>query len=151
MLIVGGCGNSAHDSEPDDAVPENTAQPSAALAESLADQEVSYDDYLAGFERFSSCMESEGYPLLIGDEVNMVVDYSVVEAAVVNGIEEYCYGREFEPLDVSWQIQREDTSEGAEMIRVCLRENGIDPAQTMAELTQQLESAGIATETCLGY
>lgn len=122
---------------------------SQEVRDALADGVVTYDEYMAGFLRFSACVEASGYSLVVGEESNQVIDYSVPAEAVSSGVEAECYDTEFGPIDSSWQISREDGSETAELFRRCLRERGVEPADTLAEMDQQLTDAGISVADCL--
>ncbi len=113
------------------------------------ESEVDYDSYLSGFQRYSACLEAEGYRPIVHDADPPIVNYSVSEAAVSSGVDERCYIREFAPLDSAWQIANEDGSEWAETLRRCLAERGFNPAGSLAGMEEQRTMAGISPEECL--
>ncbi len=113
------------------------------------ESEVDYDSYLAGFQRYASCLEAEGHRPIVHDADPPMIDYSVPESAVSSGVDERCYIREFAPLDAAWQIANEDGSEWADMLRRCLAESGVNPADTLAGMEEQRAAAGISPERCL--
>ena len=127
-----------------------TVERSEVQQAAVADSDVTLDEYREGFRRFQSCLSAEGYELhgvTIGD---VLIDYGVPSAAVESGAEAQCYGAEFELLDVAWQVKNEDTSYTAEVLNKCLTDNGVVPQSTLAEMTDQLEAAGLKFEECLG-
>ena len=85
-----------------DAVSYATDVRSTEQAEALGDDEVTLDEYRAGFQRFSDCMERDGRPLgeVSFNETTQLYDYSY------DGIDD-CYEQEFYALDVSWQLSDE--------------------------------------------
>lgn len=111
--------------------------------------QIDYDTYLAGFQRYSSCLAAEGHGLVVRDAGGLIVDYGVPGAAVSSGADEYCYTREFAPLDSAWQLANEDSSEWAELLRACLQERGVVPGPSLAEMEDQRERAGVGPEECL--
>ena len=124
-------------------------QRSEAQQEAVADADVTLDEYRAGFRRFQSCLSAQGYELhgvAVGD---VLIDYGVPDVAVESGTEADCYQSEFELVDMEWQVKNEDTSYTAEVSSKCLAENGVAPEDTLAEMTEQLEAAGIKFEDCL--
>lgn len=122
---------------------------SPELLAALGSGEVGHDAYLAGFQRFAACLSGEGYEVVVHDDSGPVVDYSIPEAAVVSGVDEECYAREFGPLDVAWQIAQSDTSEWARVARGCLEDRGIEAAGTVSEMEQQLTDAGVSVDECV--
>lgn len=72
---------------------------STEQAEALVDDEVTLNEYKAGFQRFSDCMERDGRPLgdVAFNETTQLYNYSY------DGIDD-CYEQEFYALDVSWQL-----------------------------------------------
>ena len=51
-------------------------------------------------------------------------------------------------MDSTWQGAHEDTSETAQLLRDCLAEHGIEPPQTMEEISAALDDAGLSVEDC---
>lgn len=72
---------------------------STEQAEALVDDEVTLDEYKAGFERFAECMASDGRPLsdVAFNETTQLYNYSY------DGVDD-CYEQELYALDVSWQL-----------------------------------------------
>lgn len=136
--LLAGCANA----------PTPAVQPSAPSVSPSAP--VTYDEYQAAFSRYSSCLESAGFSLLIHGEENQTIDYSVPGAAVEAGDDKRCYDAEFSAIDQAWQIQQLDTSESAAHLRDCLAEQGIVPAETYTEMLDQLTEAGLNPSVCDG-
>lgn len=114
----------------------------------LADGMVSHDEYQAGFTRFQACLSSLGFEILVDGETNSTILYSVPDAAVQSGADAGCYDLEFRHIDGMWQVDHEDTSHSAEDLRDCLVAHEISPQETLQEMAQQLEDAGIDTADC---
>lgn len=129
--------------------PEPQVTRSAELDAALARGAVDHDAYLAGFQRYSACLEAYGFALAHVGEDGPLLDYSIPADAVDSGADDECYLREFEPLDTAWQVANEDTSNWAQTARECLRERGIEPAATLAEMTEQLADAGVDHVECV--
>ncbi len=126
-------------------MPESSPQQAAEIADGVATRE----EYLAAFNRFVGCMSGAGFEVLGNDTTQVIIEYAITADAVQSGADELCYVSQFRDVDTAWQLQNEDSSETARVFRECLEENGITPSATMAELTQQLEDAGISVESCL--
>lgn len=122
--------------------------PSAAQTSALADEIVTREEYLAGYERFSACMSEAGFPLAFVDQNKTVIEYSTTQDSETDGASPRCYVREFQQIDMDWQIANQDTSESAEILGECLTTLGITPAPTMAEKLAQLETAGKSPADC---
>jgi len=82
---------------------EPLPQPSAAQTADLADGAVSRDEYLAAFDRFSTCMTAAGEPLLGIDVTDTPVLYRVSNRSVELGIDTRCYWSQFRLVDAAWQ------------------------------------------------
>ncbi len=82
-----------------DAVNYATNVRSTEQAAALTDDEVTFDEYQAGFQRFSNCMRDDGRPLdnVSFDPATQLFNYAY------DGIDD-CYERELYALDVSWQL-----------------------------------------------
>lgn len=139
-LILAGCGGQPVDL--DDAASSHPA---------LADGEVTYDEYQEAFRSFSSCMSRAGYELVIHGEENQTIDFSVPSGAVESGVDQQCYDDEFAAVDAAWQLSRIDTSESARILRSCLEGLGIVPAETFAEMNEQLFDSGNDPSVCSDY
>lgn len=94
---------------------------SAAQAEALVDDVVTFDEYDAGFRRFADCMERDDRALVdvTFDSMTQLYAYGY------DGIDD-CYEREFYAVDLSWQLSdsrprdpaRPDVS-AVEMLEAC--------------------------------
>lgn len=82
----------------------NAPEPSALQDASLADGVVTREEYRAGYERFAACMDEAGFPLAFVDTSETVIQYSTTQEAESDGASPRCYTREFEEVDISWQI-----------------------------------------------
>lgn len=121
---------------------------STAQADALSDEKVTYEEYREGFKRYSECIEAGGYSLIGVEEVNQIFSYAVLDIAVFDGVESDCYVREFEYLDIYWQVANQDSSETADVIRECLSSNGHDPKIALDDMLTQLEEAGLTDQDC---
>ena len=73
--------------------------------EAMADGVVTREEYVAGFQRFVTCIEAGGWHVdgdWVGDN-ETVISYALPSGAVDDGTERNCYGPEFEELDTAWQ------------------------------------------------
>lgn len=137
LLALAGCTAAPTSSGPID------SEVSAEQLAAVEDDEVTQDEYEAGFQRFRACMSAEGYEVIVSGEFNDTLNYAIPDAAVQSGVDEVCYTREFRLIDMAWQVAREDTSYSAQVLRDCLTENGITPEDTLKEMAQQAAEAGI--------
>jgi hypothetical protein len=108
VLVLTGCA-SAPDREPT-ASPDASVIGSAAQRAALSDGRVTRAEYQAAFNRFESCVESAGFAIGKGSEVNQVIRYVIPQAAVASGASSRCYDSEFHGIDAAWQVSREKTS-----------------------------------------
>lgn len=122
---------------------------SAAQSAALGDQKVSYDEYIAGFRRYVSCVASAGYTIQVLGEENKVENFRVPDAAVSSGADGKCYEREFKQLDQMWQVSRADTSPEAVAFHDCLVAHGQTPEGTYAGMVKQLQALGVDPQSCL--
>lgn len=128
-------------------MPEASAQ---QLAE-IADGVVTREEYLAAFNRFAGCLGAAGYDMSGFPQDDPILRYSIPGAAVSDGSDERCYIQQFEQVDLAWQIANQDLSETTEMMRKCLIENGITPAEHRVDVDAQFEEAGIDfVKDCMG-
>lgn len=146
VLALGGC--TEETVIPAESPVETNSAVSPEQRDALANGDVTYEEYQAGFQRFAACMDESGFPLVNVAESGRVLSFGVPEGAVLNGSEARCYEREFEQLDIGWQLENEDTSDTARWIAECVRENGMPPADTVAEMMEQLEALGIDPNQC---
>lgn len=126
-------------------IPDASAQQVAELA----DGEITREEYLAAFNRFSGCMGGAGFSVPVADPDAVVLKYSITSEAVSSGQDELCYVSQFQGVDMAWQIQNEDTSETTQVLRDCLSRQGIAPADRRIDIDAQLRDAGIDVMTCL--
>ena len=145
LLVVGGLAACS-------AGPPPVGGPGSASSEeqtaALADDSVSSDEYEEGFRRYQACLADAGYDLLLGDGTGYLVDYSVPDAAVTSGADEACYVREFQQVDISWQLAHVDESETTQFLKDCLAQRGITPGETREEVDKQLEANGLSASDC---
>ena len=81
-----------------DAVSYATDVRSTEQAEALVDDDVTLDEYKAGFQRFADCMQRDGRPLgnVAFNSTTQLFTYTY------DGLDD-CYDREFYAVDLSWQ------------------------------------------------
>jgi hypothetical protein len=81
-------------------------EPSAQQLLELSDGVVTRDEYIAAFKRFIACMAAGGYdmgePTLTDTPTRFI--YAIPGAAHTDGTDEFCYGTEFNQVDMEWQI-----------------------------------------------
>lgn len=66
---------------------------------------VTRDEYLAAFDSYRVCMERAGHPL-VGVKTELeVIEYSITDTAVQEGVHQLCYPSEFYDVDLEWQIE----------------------------------------------
>lgn len=123
--------------------------PSAQQLSEIEDGVATREEYLAAFNRFAGCMGANGYDVGLAYTDTVILNYSIPSAAADAGVDVFCYLSQFQEVDTLWQLQNEDASETTRMMRECLSERGIAPAERTAEVRQQLEDAGMTMEECL--
>lgn len=143
ILAMAGCAAPAAPSDPVRVEGISSEQQAA-----LADGEVSEDEYQEGFRRFQACMSDAGYELLVPEQQGIIIEYSIPQAGVDSGADAECYDREYRELDMMWQLAHQDSSPTAEVLRDCLVAHGIPPEDTVNEMVDQLEDAGIEQSEC---
>jgi hypothetical protein len=79
-------------------------EPSAEYQAALADGIVTREEYLAGFERYVTCLADAGYALHSVNTESEIIDYAIPSDVVDSGVEHQCYEREFFEIDSGWQI-----------------------------------------------
>lgn len=122
--------------------------PSAQQLSEIEDGVATREEYLAAFNRFAGCMGANGYDVGLAYTDTVILNYSIPSASVDSGVDLFCYRSQFIEVDTLWQLQNEDASETTRILRECLSERGVTPAERTAEVRQQLEDAGITTEEC---
>lgn len=149
-LFLGGCATTAGaDSAPlpEESQARETLSPqSAAQLAALADGEVSHKEYLDGFSRFESCMADQNANLVNVDTSKIVITYSYLTSDEANNL--HCYGAEFAGIDSQWQFQTKDSSETVLTLQTCLRDQGLQPAETSEKVSDQIHEAGIDMADC---
>jgi len=123
------------------------AQKSAQQKLELSHGEVSRDEYLAAFNRMVGCMTAGGYAFDVPPQTTTLLNY-VTNDTNDGYFSAVCYPREFEGVDIAWQIQNEDTSETANLTRACLTKNGIVAAPTLHKMLDQLAAGHLDLMTC---
>lgn len=122
---------------------------SPAVQEILSDGSVTIDEYESAFRDYASCMNEAGFSVAQHEpDANGVINYSISNEAVANGVDDECYDEHYNAVDTAFQVAREDSSSSAESLRECLRAEGIDPAETMTALLKQFESRGLDLGDC---
>lgn len=124
-------------------------KPSEAQQKAIADNEITREEYDAGFRKFEACMEKGGNALAGVEFINSVYEYSY-GADKDPKIEAKCYGTNFAKIDMLWQTRPEveEQSETSRADKWCLRKHGIEPAKTMAERQNQMINKNIDTMKC---
>lgn len=145
VLVMAGC--AATEESPASASDESQ-HISIQQRKALADGDVTYDEYRAGFQEFSACMTRAGFPITELDEKNQIIRYSIPAAAVDAGEDEKCYNYHFQLLDIQWQIANEDGSETATVVRNCLVARGVTPEDSLDAMLNQLESINVTIDQC---
>jgi hypothetical protein len=69
----------------------------------LADDIITRDEYKAAYFRYVSCVSDGGYELLQLGEINGTYDYAIPDEAVVSGINDTCYDKEFVYVEELWR------------------------------------------------
>jgi hypothetical protein len=105
-------------------LPGQSPQQKAALA----DGQVTHDEYVAAFNRYSGCLTAAGYPLGPVPTDTPYISYAVIGGAVDSGADASCYAAEFNGIDEAWQLHAND------VIDSCLAARGIALPQ---QATQQ--------------
>lgn len=115
----------------------------------LEDNEVTREEYEAGFRRFQGCMDSKGYPLEEPTEVNEVYTFNFPAEAQDTAYLD-CYPLEFQYVDAGWQTRPDvlEKSETSRMVKACLEHLGIEPADTHMERVDQFMTLDISLEEC---
>jgi hypothetical protein len=96
-------------------LPGESPQQKAALA----DGQVTHDEYVAAFNRYSGCLTAAGSPLGVVSTDTPYISYSIAGSAVDSGADANCYAAEFEGIDQAWQLHAND------VIDSCLATHGI--------------------------
>ncbi len=155
-LLLGGCSSSAPSEQsaggPGDALTgADVSDASAEQAAEISDRKATAGEYQAAFQRYRECLSAAGYELSGVDLTNSVYEFGVPGAAVEDGADAECYQAEFRYVDMLWQSSDDvqNNSDTAHLYRECLQERGIEPGDTLEEMSEQLREAGIEPPECL--
>lgn len=156
VAMLGGC-SSAGPSEQTTDGPDgpltgvDVSDASAAQAGEISDRAATADEYQAAFQRYRECLSAAGFELVDVEFRNSVFEFGVPNAAVEDGADAECYRAEFYYVDMLWQSadQVQNNSDTARLYRECLQERGVEPAETLEEMSEQLREAGIEPTECL--
>lgn len=153
-LLIGGC------SAPSSAgsagglrgvAPADPSRASAAQAAEIADGKATAGEYHAAFRRYRECLRAAGFELENVELTGDVYEFGVPAAAVEESdADAECYDREYYFTDVLWQSSEEGAraAETTPELRRCLRERGIAPKDTRADIEAQVRAAGIEFGEC---
>lgn len=151
-LIATGCGSEPEStaSQSSELVGIDTSKSSAAQVQEISDNIATADEYAAAFQRYSSCLNAAGFELHDVDTSQAVYKFSIPGPAVESGVDDDCYISEFKFVDILWQTteENENNSETARIIRNCLREQGITPAEERDALSSQLRELNFDINDC---
>ncbi|MFT4233173.1 MAG: hypothetical protein QM606_10420 [Leucobacter sp.] len=141
--------DSSHSLESHSLAPSADVEISPEQRKALDDNEVTREEYEAGFRRFQGCMEEAGYPVSDPALVNDVYSYSFPDDARETAYSK-CYPFEFQYVDAGWQLRPEvlENSEESKLIKACLESLGMDPAETHMERVDQFMALDISLEEC---
>lgn len=119
----------------------------------LQDGEVTEEEVHSGFERYRSCLRSEGYELDFVRQNGAFIDFGIPDAAVVSGADAVCYASEYAGVDGVWQLSHSEQREYTSRLIACVEDNGVDisamqTALTVTDLEQVLIGAGIDPADC---
>ncbi len=87
------------------AVAAAPVEPSQAQVDALADGVVTRDEYLAGLDRYITCMAESGWSVAVIDRDAEIIDYTI--DTVSNFDDQLCYEAEFYQVDMAWQASVE--------------------------------------------
>lgn len=144
-LLLGGCTGATQAVDPAPLVAEPVI--SAEQAAEIADGAVAITEYEAAYRRYLGCMSQAGIEVVETGKDRTVYEFAVPESG--SDADAICYAREFEQVDIAWQIAHQDESESTDHLRACLRRHGVDPAATVDEIVVQMEAAGISPGDCV--
>lgn len=122
--------------------------PSAEQLEAVADNEISEDEYLQGFESYRACLAAEGFEIVVKEPRGDLLDFAIPDAAVQAGADARCYGSDFKQIDILWQQAHAETSDTVALLSDCLRTRGITPSGDVTELENQVRELGLLPSDC---
>lgn len=147
-LLLAGCASDKMESSTLSTPEEVVISEAQRLA--LSDNEVTRDEYDAGFRRYQACMTSAGHALVNVAEEYEVITFGVPAVAVESGDDDQCYTLEFSQVDTMWQLSVEDRGKIAGLLAACLSDRGLDSSGTKLEKEERLQAEGISLEECIG-
>ncbi|GAA3707143.1 hypothetical protein GCM10022377_21080 [Zhihengliuella alba] len=166
-LLLAGCSAGAPDESPGTEAgppasadaPVGTADPltgmdvgdaSDAQAAEIDDRAATAEEYEAAFQRYRTCLSEAGVELSVADSDGPLRVYSVPGTAVDSGVDGDCYRAEFQYTDMLWQSTDtvQDSAQATSLLRECLQDHGIEPADTRDELDAQLRGADLEIMDC---
>ncbi len=146
LVLLSGCASGSQ--EPDATAFSGQTNSPASQREALADGDVTFDEYRAGFDSFVACVKKAGYDIdEIGVGNDRLINYSIPGTAMDAGIAESCYEDHFRLLDIEWQIANRDFSDEADRTRACLTVMGETPKATLDEMDAQLAAMSLDRAT----
>jgi hypothetical protein len=108
----------------------------------VADQEITIDEYKAGFSDFVACMKDHGYEVDFGwDEY--LYSMRIPDTAMADGSYDRCYAQHFSEVDIAWQLANEFRSPTQVRVRECLAAQGATPADNVHDVQRQIEESNI--------
>jgi hypothetical protein len=123
-----------------------SSEQQAGLSDGVADT----SEYHEGFRRYQACLAAAGYELrdVVQDEYGFI-SAGIPDAAVESGVDDECYVLEWKYLSMWWQVANEDNSPTNRLLAACLKEMGIEPAETTGEMVEQFDEAGASPLDCV--
>lgn len=126
-----------------------SGQPASTQTTStVAAQEITIDEYKAGFASFVACMKDRGYEVVFGWDAYLY-SMRIPDAAMADGSYQRCYEQDFSEVDIAWQMANEYRSPTQVRLRECLTAQGVTPARTVQEVQKQIEESKIDVDACL--
>lgn len=113
----------------------------------LSDGKVTETEYHEAFLRYQSCLAAGGFELANVSDRGVRIDFAVPRAAVDSGQDRVCYSREFQPIDMKWQVENPDPADTKRYV-ACLRKSGLAVPATQEEMISSLLSHNIDPGTC---
>lgn len=154
LVLLSGCSSTDAEQLADDRDPlanSDVSDASEEQAAEISDREVTLDEYEAAFQRYRECLSAAGFELRDLRFERHRYRFGVPGEAVESGVDDECYNAEFRYVDMIWQSSDHvrNSSDTAQFTRECLQDHGIEPADTLDEMDEQLEEAGLEWSDCL--
>ncbi len=109
--------------------------------------DVTRDEYLAGFAAFASCMRDAGHHVYLHDR-GVILDYSYPYEGEIDLSFAHCYTTRFRDVDIAWQLAHEYDSEAVRTLIECIAETGASPARDADGVHRQVAELGIDPVAC---